>query len=99
MPVKRGVPTSRQTPVSRGGGAPKPAAVSGRGRGRAAPVPVRGGRGGASKPATTAPGVTAGRGSTQKPNSDKQQVKKPQPTKEDLMATRIQTLVRAFLSR
>ncbi|KAI6660584.1 IQ motif and ankyrin repeat domain-containing protein [Oopsacas minuta] len=100
MPVKRGVPGNRPAPVSsRGKPVPKstiPLATASRGVvRRTAPASLRGtGRGGASRLAAQNSGKNS-----QKTIVDKQQPKKPQQTKQDLMAIRIQTFVRAFLSR
>ena len=106
MPVKRGVAANRQAPVaSRGKPTVPVAAPVGRGEAKrpAAPPPLRGGpgtrgRGGAARAvAGTQPKGTP---VTQKVESaSEQQIKPKQQTQQDAMAIRIQTFVRAFLSR
>ena len=109
MPVKRGVSSNKQAPAAqRGKPAPRPtvpaAAPGGRGAGKrpSGPVSSRGGtgppgRGGARPVAGTQPKGTP---ATQKAEAaSEQQVKQKQLTQQDVMATRIQSFVRAFLSR
>ena len=102
MPAKRGVAANRQAPVASRGKPTPAASTGGRGVGKrpTGPVSLRGttGRGGAAR--VVAGTQPKGAPATQKVQAvDEQQTKQKQLTQQDIMAIRIQSFVRAFLSR